>query len=384
MFLSACAGLKNYVPHGPPLSEQARQVWLAGPAEPVGQGPVDSVPVPPLQLFAVHYDADIVIEPVHDTWQMHELAKVVVDDTAVWMAKDSDQDGVQTVTADLPDLATWMPEVPVPRREGPVQVKEQSESGPLELELTWSTPEGQQAAVSFRAHEAGRDEGKRNTSTFNHSQQAASVLLDIRRKKLFGVQAEVSYDGAPHRVRRVLGLVPVKALLVQTQAGFAAASFAASRSGEGLALERPYPGEAWPTRSSESWEWHGSGGTGVLTHTAFGTTHTLQFVDGGLSGARVDVDALSAPGFELELSAPLPDVTRPFEGAVLRHFAVRVNGQPHGHGTLSARVEGDDVVVDVVPLAPWWFAARPVRSIITPTPLGWRVESRVDGRDIAL
>ncbi len=384
MFLSACAGLRNYVPAGPPLSSTAREAWLASSAEPVGQGPTEAVPVPPLQLFAVHYDADIVIEPVHDTWQMHELARVVVGDEALWMAKDSDHDGVQTVTAELDDLETWLPEVPVPRRTGPVQVTEHSASSPLDIALAWPTREGQQAAVTFRATQSPRDEKKRNTSTFNHSRQAASVLLDVRRKRLGGVQATVGYDDAPHPIRRVLGLVPVKALLVQTQGGVAAASFAARREDDGLTLERPFPGEPWPTRGSEAWSWDGTGGTGVLTHTAFGTTHTLRFVEGGLASARVDVDGLSAAGFELELSAPLPDVTRPFSGPVVRHFAARVNGQPHGHGVVAVRADGEAVVVDLTPHAPWWFADRPVQSVITPTPQGWRVESRVAGLDIAL
>jgi hypothetical protein len=383
LFLSACAGLKNYIPAGPPLSEAARTAWLGTPAAPTGQGPSVGVPVPPLQLFAVHYDADIVIEPVHPTWQMHELARVSVDGRSVWMAKDSDHDGVQTVTADLPDLDTWMPEVPVPRRQGEVQVEETSTPSTLDVDIAWPTSEGQRAAVSFHATPPARDERKRNTSTFNHSQQAASVVLDVRRKALGGVKATVSYDGAPHRIRRVLGLVPVKALLVQTQGGVAAASFAA-RPGDGvLQLERPFPGEPWPTRATESWSWSGEAGSGTLSWSAFGATHVLDFVDGGLAGARVELDALDLPGFELELSAPLPDITRPFAGVVVRNFAVRVNGQPHGHGTVTAACDGDVTTVDLVPTAPWWFAERPVRSTITAEDGAWRVESRVAGRAVA-
>ena len=36
---------------------------------------------------------------------------------SLWIAKDSDAYGVQTVTADLDDLRAWLPEVPAPRRQ---------------------------------------------------------------------------------------------------------------------------------------------------------------------------------------------------------------------------------------------------------------------------
>lgn len=378
--VSSCAGVRDYLPEKSPLSEDARQAWLAGSVRPSPQSgpPEDVAPVPPLQLFSAYYPRDIVLETRKSGWTMHEYAQVQIGERVVWIAKDSDSRGVQTVTADLPNLESWLPEIPVPRMQGPVSVDDRSSERALDVTITYDNPRGVPMQVDFRAPLDAELEKKRNSSTFDHSRQAASVVLDVRRRKLSGVTAQVAFGAEPARVRRVLGLVPVRALLEQVQSGFAAASMRAEPQTSALALQRPAPGTPWPTQSDETWAWTGREGTGTLRHRLHGVEHRLRFSAGGLERAEVHVEGLDAPGLELRLSAPLPDVTRPFEGLVERRFVAFVGGQAHGYGTIDAEWTEGGATVWVRPQAPRWFRARPLKSRIEAAPGGaFTVESRV-------
>ncbi len=369
-------GLRDYVPQGPVLSERAFERWMDGLADPpryTGEPRLEG-PVIPFQLFALRYAEDIVIETVHPHWTMHEYARIEAGGREVWIAKDSDGDGVQTVTADLEGLRSWLPEVPVPRHRSQVEVDDRSSDERLDVTLRYRNPIGEQVEVAFSAARGGRLERKRNGSTFNHSQQVASVVLDIPRKQLGGTCAEVSFDGRPARIRRVLGLVPVKALLEQTQAGFAAASMELEPAeGGGLNVVRPIPGTPWATASRERWTCtelpHGGQFLDYQDEVAL---RRYAFEDGGLISAGIYELGADEPFVVLHLSQALPDLTRPFEGEECRRFALQLNGQLSGRGTLVARWEGaDEVLVSIRPEAPAWFASRPMES---------RIRYRDDGR----
>jgi len=372
--LSGC-GLVDYVPYGPSLKPAAARRWLdqdVAPVQYTGETrvePYSGAPLPPFQIFALRYVDDIVIETQSPRWSMHEYARIEVDGRELWIAKDSDNEGVQTVTADLPDLERWLPEIPVPRRSGAVAVEDRSEGDRIDVTLRYPTPEGEDAVVRFSADRSAKIEKKRSGSTFDHSAQVASVVLDIPHRQLSGVEAEVSYDGEPSRVRRMLGLVPIAALLDQTQAGFAAASMKLRPDGDGLAVTRPIPGEAWSTRSDELWRWDGDddGMTGALRFSHEASAWRYTFEDGGLSGITAgaptpDGEVAEPPLVQIQLSAPLPDLRRPFEGEVVRAFVVRMGDEIHGHGQIHCLWEGGEVVARLQPAAPRWFAARPLET----------------------
>jgi len=378
--VGACGGVRDYLPRKAPLSESEQSEWLELEIDAFVQPApaTDVVPVPPLQFFAAYYERDIVVETRSKDWSMHEFARVRLGDRTVWMAKDSDPEGVQIVTAPVADLHRWLPEVPIPRRSGPVVVEDRSTPGELDVTLTYTNPKGQETRVEFQAPDHGELESKRNSSTFHHSRQAAAVVLDVRRRQLKGVHARVTYDGEPVGIRRVAGLVGVKALLEQVQGGIAAASMRIVRDPGGLRIARPAPGTPWPTASEELWSWQGTQGTGVLAHADFGVRHELRFERGGLAGARLAVDGLAEPGLELRLSRALPDVTRPFEGVVERRFILEVGGQAHGYGTVRAAWRGAGARVDVTPVAPEWFERRPVAATIRRLPdASFSVEARL-------
>lgn len=361
--LAGC-GLGNYIPRGPSLSAEEQAAWLEGETRPITYtgAPAVSIPIFPFQVFALRYEEDIVLETDHPHWSMHEFARVRIGDREEWLAKDSDAQGLQTVTADLPDIEQWFPEVPVPRRVSEVEVEERSTPEMLDVRLAYRNPLGEWTVLEFRSPRPPERASRRNGSTFNHSAQAVAAVLDIPARQLKGTEARISYDGRPAGVRRVLGLVPVKALLEQTQAGFCAASMRLSEEVEGgdLLVERPVPGTEWPTRAHETWTREKD----RLRYRNRTSAWTYAFEEGGLSAVTVHQAGRPQPLLRVLLSAPLPDLARPFSGEVVRRFALEIDGRIHGHGEMTARSSEDGAVLDIRPVAPSWFAARPMRSWI--------------------
>lgn len=362
--LLACS-LRDWVPYGPSLPSP--DGWLAEAVEPaVWTGPAPAHPAVPFQLFGFRYERDIVLAPAGGPWQMHEYAYVLVDGQGIWVAKDSDWDGRQTVSVEVPDLATWLPEVPAPRTVSAVTVEDRSEGDRVDVSLAYRDPAGRLIEVDFAAHRSTRLEPKRNGSTFNHSEAVAAALLDVPHRQLSGVEATLRYDGVEQPLYRVLGLVPVKALLDQTQAGFTAASFRQEASADGFQITRPVPGEAWPVSGVEAWSFDGE----EARYARGDTTFVYRYSDDGLLSASVESgDAELA---RVRFSAALP-AGRPFEGEVLRHFTFEVNGELQGHGTARAAWIDGGTDLELRPVAPYWFAERPLDGRIERFGDGWQV-----------
>ena len=356
-------GLGNYIPRGPSLSSKDRIAWLEKEQAPVaytGKRRV-SFPILPFQVFALHYEEDIVVETNHPEWSMHEFARVFIGGREAWLAKDSDAHGVQTVTADLTDIEQWFPEVPVPRNVSAMDVEERSTPTELNIRLAYTNPLGEHTVLEFRGPRPPEKASRRNGSTFNHSQQTVAAVLDIPARQLDHIGASVSYNGKPARIRRVLGLVPVKALLEQTQAGFAIASMRFTQGpGNEVLLNRPIPGKGWPTTAREIWI-PADRGLQYRNRTSF---WNYAFKDGGVSSVTVHQAGKPQPLLKVLFSAPLPDFSRPFSGPVTRHFVMEINGRTHGHGKMSAHSIRDGALLHIQPVAPAWFAARPMQTRI--------------------
>jgi len=371
--------IRDYLPHGEALSPRKLQSWLkeeeslspvnyASP-DPALQSLPLAAPILPLQVFAVTYDEDIVLETNHPWWSMHEYARVQVDGREIWIAKDSDATGLQTITAALDDIETWIPEVPVPRLRSDIQVDDRSDPTRLAVALRYRNPRNEQVEMNFSAPRPIPENTGPNGSTFNHSQEFVSALLDISHKGLGGIDASLSFDGKPAKIRRVLGLIPVKALLKQTQAGVATASYlleSPSDAGHSLALTRPAPGAIWNTRTRTP-ELLRLEGDGLVRET---TSHRFihHFESGGLTSIQAWQKGQpdSPAQLEVRFSAPLPDFRRSFRGEVLRHFGVLVNGKIQGYGRLLAtHSDGDGATLKFLPVAPTWFENRPMETRMT-------------------
>ncbi len=364
--LGGC-GLKNVLPTTPVLSPTERAAFEA-PARAVvtytGE-PRVAWPVVPLQVWGLRYALDIVLESDDPNWIMHEYARIDLPSGPLWIAKDASPDGLQTITADVPDIRTWVPEVPVPRREGKVVVSDRSTAVDADIALAYTNPRGDAVALRYRGPVPTKAAKPRNGNTMGHSRQSLAALLDLYLYQPGG-RVEMTVGGQTRQIRKLLGLYPMKFLLAQTQGGFAIASYRQTGAEGGFTLERPGPGHAadWPTEAVESWRWEAD--QQWIRRDGPVTTLRYHFVDGELDQAQVWQAGDSVrPIVNLAFRPALPDLRRPFAGETVSRFAVDLNDQPgHGVGEVRCRWEGDDVRVQIRPTEPRWFADRPIDSRI--------------------
>jgi hypothetical protein len=368
--LSACASIHRLLPEGPALSAQ-QHAELSGPPVPsrvryTGDPQVD-FPVLPVQLWGLHYAIDIVLVSDHPDWSMHEYARIDLPDQRLWIAKDADIDGDQHVVAELDDIESWLPEIPVPRTRAPVITQDDSDPRRVDLRLETVTPHGEAVRLRFEGARPQRPPGKRNGSTMEHSRQAVAAVLDLAGQR-HGGSVDLQIGGQARKIERLLGLYGMKFVLDQHQAGFAVASFEQRPAEGGFELERPAPGVSWPTRGLESWS--DDGRTVQRADPIVTLSYEMPIAAGTrdareLQGARVEQAGHDIPLLELRLDRALPDLRRRFEGRSTSRFSLDIHGQAgHGTGTLEAWWGPEGPVVEMRPTAPWWLAERPMRTEI--------------------
>jgi len=357
-------GLKSVLPTGPVVSNKDLRVFgdiKSSSAAYTGE-PMVQMPILPLTAFGLTYAVDVVIVSQHPDWDMHEYARLDLPDRSVWIAKDSDINGRQTIVSDVSDLERWLPEIPAPRIQAPMTVRDESDGVRVDVSISYTNKKGQYTEMWAKGTLPDRPPKKRNGNTMGHSRDAVAAILDLER---FGPDVEVgiTIDGVEQKVDRVLGLVPFQFLLTQTQAGIAIANYRQTPAEDGFTIVRPIPGnEDWPTRGEARWAWDG--------HTASASNDVLsyeyRFIDGGLAGVTVDQVGRTHPSFELHVQPALPDLRRPFEGTISSRFVMHVNGQAgHGEGIIDAKwTDINQVQLSIRPTAPHWLASRPMTSEI--------------------
>lgn len=360
--LVAACGLRGVLPGEPVLSVDARAAFeLAAPSGAAYTGPPRvEFPVLPQQIWGLRYGLDVVLESTHPDWIMHEYARVDLPNGPLWVAKDADAAGNQTIVADLPDIEAWVPEVPVPRLSRAILVHDRSTAETVDLHLEYENPKGQRTVVTYRGPAPTEPSKPRNGNTMGHSRGTVAALLDLHLFRAGG-DATISIDGEAHEIRRMWGLYPMKFILAQTQAGFAIADFRQEASADGFRLTRPAERD-WPTRAVEEWKVV----DGWATREGPVTTLRYHFAAGELDHAEVRQVGMEAPALTVAFNPALPDLRRPFTGEAVSRFAADVAGQP-GHGTGEVRcrwIDADTVRVDLVPTAPPWFADRPLTATI--------------------
>ena len=193
-----------------------------------------------------------------------------------------------------------------------------------------------------------------------HSRDVVAAVLDIEK---FGarVNGTMQFDGQTTPFQRLLGIVPFRFLLQQTQAGLVVTNFRQTHTADGFTLVRPSPTEPdWPTASEETWN--------TTEQTAEFDNGVNQFVytyvEGGLSQITVRQHGVHNPTFVMFFQPALPDLRRRFNGTLRSSFVMDVNGE-RGHGTGHLEVVWEDeqsVIIAVTPTAPWWLADRPMHS----------------------
>jgi hypothetical protein len=360
--LTAC-GLSKMLP-GPPVLSFAERAAIEATA-PSGArytgGPRVDAPVIPLQVWGLRYALDVVLVSTHPDWDMHEYARLDLPSGPLWLAKDADANGNQGIVADLPDIEAWLPEVPAPRVSGPLVVTDNSTADMADLRFVYTNPAGDPVEVSYRGRMPTKPSKPRNGNTMGHSRAAVAALLDLHLFRVGG-QASVTIGGKKWPLKRMLGLVPLKILLAQTQGGFAIADFVVTPREGGFTLVRPGSGAPWPTQATEEW----TVAKGWAAREGPVNTLAYHFVDGELDRAQVLQVGVERPVTNVRFHPALPDLRRPFEGTVESTFAIDIAGQPgHGTGLVRCTWTGPDTVsVTMIPTAPRWFADRPMETTI--------------------
>ena len=320
-------------------------------------------PIFALQPFGLQYAVDVVIVSDHSDWSMHEYARLDTPQGSFWIAKDSDPSGRQTIVADIPNLTSWLPEIPAPRFERPVSVDDRSSGDDIDVCLKYDNPKGQIVRACASGTMPKRPPPKRNGNTMGHSRDVVAAVLDIDRFRLFNTKGSIQIDEENTRVDRVLGLVPFRSLLRQTQAGLATANFRISGDEQGFTLTRPSPlRPEWPTHGSETWDFTSSTATYDNGIVAF----SHHFSNRELTKMTVQQHGVPNQTFELVIHPALPDLSRPFSGLAQSTFVMNVNGQRgHGTGVITAQWTADNTVtVSMRPTAPSWLTDRPMVSTV--------------------
>ncbi len=366
VLLLAC-GLRDVMPGPAALNAEARDALEPAVGAALADGrpvaylapPRVRFPVPALQVFGLRYDLDIVAVSDHPDFVMHELARISTAEGARWIAKDSTVDREQCVATDIAEPLGWAAEVPVRRVPSPMTVDDQSSASRIELSVEYTNCLGSPTRIRYSGPAPTRPSKPRNGNTMGHSQKAVAALLDLY---LFrpGGQITVEIDDQRREIVPLVGLAPQVYALAQVQGGFAVVDASMEGDEAGFTLTRPGRDITWPTHAHEDWRVVEHG---WLVRESPVSTLLYHFVEGELDRALVTQQGSVVT--EVVFSPRLPDVRRRFEGTARSTFAVDINGQRgHGTGTVDVRWEGDDVVIDLVPSAPEWFADRPMRGTL--------------------
>lgn len=359
--------LKHYLSYREVLKKEQAQTYLTKKIDAVNYTePRSKFPIIPFQIFALTYENDIVIETNHPVFTMHEFAQIDLNGNKTWIAKDSIADGTQTLTVPDKSLLMLAPEIDIPRRFTPFDIEDNSTSNTIDLVIKYTNQLNELTEVRFKSNRlcSSDKQKKTNGSTFNHSQKSVSALLDISHKNL-KVNASVSYNGVDYGLKKILGVIPIKALLRQTQAGLAAGELTQQLSNNHLQIKRQ-------NEIVENWNYQNN----ILSYNNKLSEFEYFYNDNHeLTGIKVkskDKELLS-----LELSAPLPDIQRKFTGEVSRNFIVKVNGLIQGMGVIKAIWHQDYCEVSILPLKPFWFKRRPVIIKLHRTPNTIVIESEI-------
>ena len=357
--------LKQLLPKGPVLSPARRRALFEAP-RPSGahyEGlPRHPAPLLPLMPFGIAYDLDLVVVTKHPDWDMHELARVQTPEGPLWFAKDARSDTLeQSIVSAIPNLSSWLPELPVPRKSSPVEVIDQSSDTRLDLKIAWQNPRGENTALHYIGSPPRSLQRKRNGSTMGHSRQTLLAALDLSHRD-WATQASVTYDGRPMPLQRLFLIKPFAMALQQTQGGFLTGSFRQRVEGSDLVVTHRRDGHEWPQR----FRIHREGGITTLTQEdPMRTLHFRYLTDqGALELFEIQVSQFGrreAPMRAL-FSPALPDLRRALSRPHTSHWVLDINGQEsHAIGDTLTQWRDGAAEVSIRPTRPWWVADRPMQ-----------------------
>ncbi len=360
-------GIFHLLPQHAVLGPWQRSVtWAPRAPSGVTYTSAPSVPFPllPAVPFGLTYALDLVVVSEHPEWNMHELALIRTPQGPRWLAKDADQATLsQTLVADLPELEAWMPEVPVPRLCRPLQVHDRSTTDQIDVALAYDNPRGQPTEIHYVGPAPFSPERRRNGSTMGHSRDALIAVLDLSHKD-HGKHVSIQIDGKSYKNSRILGLLPFRFALQQTQGGLCTGAFRQDADGPDAFLTT----HATP-RGEVSQRWTLRHDGGHLIATQRDPLRTLQAAFLKTPGERLELQSLTVipwdtptPAAHIAFEPALPDLRCAFQGEARSRFVIDINGQlAHCVGAaLAAAPDPHHATLRLRPRAPWWTADRPL------------------------
>ena len=366
--LTSC-GLKRLLPEGPVLTPGERAAMKEN--QPSGveylTRPGVNFPVLPLMAFGVTYDLDIVIVTEHPAWNMHEFAMIRTPRGPVWLAKDAREGSLeQLLVADLPRPYGFLPEIPVARKSWPLKVKDRSTKDRLDLSISYENFDGEKIKAEYKGKRPVTLMDKRNGSTMGHSRRQVIAVLDLSHRDM-GDAASVSYNNKSYGVKKILGLVPFRMALKQTQGGVAVSDFTQKRAGP-VGLRTVHRFEGGKT-AELTWKVEKKRGFTLLKQIGEFRTLEYRFIKSGKSLELVSILVhqwgKKTPAFRMTFQPALPDLRRIFKGPFRGRFVFDVNGQKSfALGTLEATSTKKGAEIRIIPRNPWWADDRPMKSTI--------------------
>ncbi|MCB9677067.1 MAG: hypothetical protein H6737_18260 [Alphaproteobacteria bacterium] len=222
--LGGCA--KSIKPSGPVLTpyERARDfgVQFSG-AKYIGAAHTDA-PVLPFMAFGATYDLDIAVGLKDDRWDMIELARLQRPDQPgrpMWVVIESRAGSKeQALIANVDEINGWMPELPLYRKSGGLEVEDRTTSDGLDIRVKYDNIDNQRVELILQGDPPEKLARKRNGNTMGHSSNDLLAVLDVSSSNsLF--KADVRIDDKNVRARKVAAILPLQFALTQTQGGIA-------------------------------------------------------------------------------------------------------------------------------------------------------------------
>lgn len=366
---TACKNLKRMLPEGAALSQKERaetlhkrethQVNYTAP-------PLVDFPVMPVQVWAATYELDLILVSKHPEWNMHEFAKLATREGDLWIMKDAEEGSLnQSIIADISNIQSWLPELPVVRKQYPVKIVDNSTDKLLDIELEYENIKGTLVKATYQGKYPTTALKKRNGSTMGHSREQLLVALDLPYRD-FGKKASITYDGQPYKMDKLLGLVPFQMALQQTQGGLSSGRYDLRREESGRVVSTHYHQD---TTIEQEWNYvENPQKTSIQQLNNFRLLH-YNFkgtVDQALECATVHQWNQKEEGTRITFAPPLPDIRRPFEGQYRSDFVIDMNGeQSNAVGEVIVEWLQDKVSIIIQPTAPWWMMDRPMQTLIT-------------------
>ena len=365
VILGGC-GLKQLMPAGPITGAFERTAAFPELPSTVRYSDASrtAFPVLPVLPWGVAYDLDLVMVDRSDAWDMHEYARVTGPNGPIWLAKDARLGTLeQTVVSEIDGLDSFLPELPVHRVQRPMVVAGEATADGIDLKIAYENVDGEQVEVTYRGPAPKDLEPKRNGGTMGHSRGSLLAVLDVSSRAM-AKSGSITLASKADPLKHIVGLVPFRMALVQTQAGLAAADLSIAPTDGGFAIAHRLPDGV----VQSDWTVREDGDRVVLTQHQDLRDLVIEGVrrDGAFetTGATVMQWGRATPVLHIAFSPALPDLSRKWDGEARSRFVIDVNGQEgHATGDVVSYWQGEDAVVDVLPEAPWWVAERPMRTV---------------------